>query len=269
MKSRDAEKFLPVVKLGIHKLRSIRDYLKFEETFASSGFLSRVSRASSIKSSLSDSLLAPFAFPFLSLSPRSTSFVPFDTFNRIASIIVITVVLLLRISRKNVTGSVNRYSLVNKGRWRRRRIELGKLGKIRVRALNGCNQREMSSHVYTRVESNEYTLFDPLQAKWETRIKGISCLEIRDPIPDSKIPRSQQWNHVSLYVANFVISGRSIDIYRIVDWEKASTTFTTSVPRLFLRAPNLRLFPPDSSLVIPNTTVYAVTHVLYHHSSAV
>lgn len=116
VKSRDAEKFLPVVKLGIHKLRSIRDYLKFEETFASSGFLSRVSRASSIKSSLSDSLLAPFAFPFLSLSPRSTSFVPFDTFNRIASIIVITVVLLLRISRKNVTGSVNRYSLVNKGR---------------------------------------------------------------------------------------------------------------------------------------------------------
>lgn len=51
-------------------------------------------------------------FPF----PLSTSFVPFDTFNRIASIIVITVVLLLRISRKNVTGSVNRYSLVNKGR---------------------------------------------------------------------------------------------------------------------------------------------------------
>lgn len=117
VKSRDAEKFLPVVKLGIHKLRSIRDYLKFEETFASSGFLSRVSRASSIKSSLSDSLLAPFAFPFLSLSPRPTSFVPFDTFNRIASIIVITVVLLLRISRKNVTGSVvNRYSPVNKGR---------------------------------------------------------------------------------------------------------------------------------------------------------
>ena len=103
-----------------------------------------------------------FRFPSLSLSlsQRLTLFLPFDTFNRITSVIIIIIIVVLlprriSLSRKNVTGSVNRYSPVNKGRWRRR---------LR-RRLRRRRWRDISVLNWENWEKSECTPSECLQSK--------------------------------------------------------------------------------------------------------
>ena len=158
MKSRDAEKFLPVVKLGIPRSTNCDP---FGIIWNSKKLLPRVVFFLECRDRVQSSRVFPIPFSLsLSLSQRLTLFLPFDTFNRITSVIIIIIIVVLlprriSLSRKNVTGSVNRYSPVNKGRWRRR---------LR-RRLRRRRWRDISVLNWENWEKSECTPSECLQSK--------------------------------------------------------------------------------------------------------
>lgn len=125
---------------------------------------------------------------------------------------------------------------------------------------------------FTRV-SNRTSTPCPTRSRQNEKLE-LKVFHVSRYVTRYQIPRFHAPNNGTMYrftsqtllcrIAASIFIGSSIG-----KRHRPLSPLRVSVPRLFLRAPNLRLFPPDSSSVIPNTMVHAVTHALYHHSSAV